>query len=180
MKYPIYEQCINSIKSALETLEFLNQRGNITYSCVQSIRLRRRTADIAMRGTFDELRHAFITPIDREDLLRMRQVCESVTYHAEEVTMLLFAQKQSALPCEKHELLQSVIHECRLLKTALESFPDFPRSDDTVNHITNLIRRHRNCEEQYDASPHGTALKNVSAACVFAAETLLCILLKVA
>ena len=179
MKYPIYEQCVNSVKNALEVLEALHHRESITDSAVQAIRLRRRTADIAMLGTFDELRHAFITPIDREDLLRMRQMCETIVYDTEEILIQLYRQNRSALPYGDNKLLLSAIRECQLLQASLERFSDFPRSDDVVCHLTDLIRQHRKSEEQFSTDQGVSTLKNVSAACFSAAETLLQILLKV-
>ncbi len=179
MKHPIYEQCENSIREALRALEQLRQRQAITDETVRTIRLRRRTADIAMQATFEELRHAFITPIDREDLLRLRQVTEKVAYYTEEAVLALFRQRQPTVHPNDTALLSAINEECRLLQVVVSSFPDYPRSDAILGHLTALERKHRQSEEQNGSDLNENSLKNISAACFSAAETVRYILLKI-
>lgn len=179
MKHPIYEQCENSIKQALDVLEILRQRRAITEPLTRAIRLRRRTADIAMQATFEELRHAFITPIDREDLLRLRQVAEAVVCCAEDAVITLSLRRQPTIPPDDTALLSAVTAECRHLQAAIESFAPYPRSNTILDRLTALERQHRKSEEEIGSETTGEALKKISAACFSAAEAIRYVLLKI-
>ncbi|MBP3435889.1 MAG: DUF47 family protein [Clostridia bacterium] len=179
MKYPIYEQCENSIKQALDALERLKQRQAISEATVRAIRLRRRTADIAMQATFEELQHAFITPIDREELLRLRQITEAVLCRVEDTVLMLFRRHQPTLHPNDNSLLAAVNDECRLLQETIESFSTHPRSDAVFGRLVALERQHRKSEEQDGSEQNGASLKKISAACATATEVIRYILLKV-
>lgn len=179
MKYPIYEQCENSIKQACTVLEMLRQRKAVNEAVIRSIRLRRHTADIAMQATFKELRRTFITPIDREDLLRLRQVTEMVACCAEDAVLTLFRHRQPTAHPNDTALLSAVNTECRILQDVAAAFPDYPRSDAVLKRLADFQRQHRQSEEQNSSELMYDTLKKISAACFSAAEVIRYVLLKV-
>lgn len=179
MNYPIYTQCENSLRQAQEILDSLRQRRAITETTIRDIHRRRHTADIAMQATFEELRHAFITPIDREDIWRLRQITEAVVHSTEDAVLTFFRHRQSVMHPNDNALLCAVNTACRLLQAAMESFPSYPRSNAVLGHLTALEKQHRQCEELTGSEIGDAPLKNISAACFSAAEILRYILLKV-
>ncbi len=178
MSHPIFKQCERSISAALETLRFLQKRCVITAKTIEDIRLHRQTADIALQGTFEELRHAFITPIDREEMWHMRQITECVAHCAEEACVALWQEGCSAPSPNDTALLAAVFKECSHLRDAVAAFPYYPRTEQVLVHLKEAERQHRLCEGIGGREPLQSALKKLSAACFDAAESLRYILLK--
>lgn len=175
MSYTPYGQCARSVYRALEILGSLRRRECITDEKIGDIHRRRRTADIALNATFDDLRRAFLTPIDREDVLWLRQVSERVAAAAEDVVLDLYRRGERALSVNDTALLSAVISECELLHEAFVALPAYPRSDHILRHLTAAERRHLAVAE-LDGK---TSLLRLSDSCRIATETLRCILLKI-
>lgn len=156
MSYTPYDQCARSIGRALEILGLLKRRERLTEDTVGDIRRRRRTAAIALQATFDDLRRAFLTPIDREDVLLLRQVTDAVAHAAEEVVLSLYRRGEHALSAGDTALLAAVTAECEALNEAFLALPAYPRGD-LLRHLTAAERRHLACAE-LDGTPSLTAL----------------------
>ena len=174
MSYTPYGQCARSVYRALELLGALRRRERITADTIGDIRRRRRTADIALQATFDDLRRAFLTPIDREDILLLRQVTEHVAVAAEDVVLSLYRHGEHALSADDTALLAAVTAECEALHEALVLLPAYPRGA-LLRHLTAAERRHLACAE-LDGAPSLIAL---SATCRTATEALRRILLTI-
>ena len=179
MTSSVYSQCQSSLLRAKAGLDVLHHRKAITEDTVRAIRAKRRTSDVAMQAVFEELRHAFITPIDREDLLRLRQTIEAVVFCIDEVLIALFYQGRPTLHPNDTALLSAVTAEFTALQAVVDFFPDYPRCDAVLGHLKTLEKQHRQCEEERGSNFGEPALKKISAACFSAAETIRCILLKV-
>ncbi len=178
MSYELYDQSTRSVQRALEVLALLRQRQAITAATVETIRRRRRTADIALQGTFDELRRAFITPTDREDILLLRQATERIADTAEDIVLCVYRQGRQALLPDDTALLASVTAECQALYEALTVLSDYPRDDTVLSRLTAAERLHRAGEELDSSSLVYDALRHVSSACRRTTEALRYILLK--
>ena len=173
MSYTPYDQCARSVYRALEILGGLRRRERVAADKPGDIHRRRRTADIALQATFDDLRRAFLTPIDREDVLYLRQVCERVATTAEDVVLALYQAGEHALCADDTALLSAVTAECEALHEALIALPAYPRNDGILRHLTAAERRHLAVVEL-----GGTAsLLRLSDACRMATEALRRILL---
>ncbi len=179
MKYPIYEQCERSISNAIGVLESLHQRQAVNTAAVQAIHTRRHTADIALQGTFEELRHAFVTPIDRENLLRLRQVTEAVTRRAEDIVLELYYQRKPTASPNDNAFLCALKTECTLLMAVVEAFPTYPRSEDVLKRLAQSEQQHRRNAQLDGSDLLRPLLKNVSTACAQAVDTIRYILLKI-
>lgn len=173
MSYTPYDQCARSVYRALEILGCLRRRERVTADKLGDIHRRRRTADIALQATFEDLRRAFLTPIEREDVLRLRQVCERVAATAEDVVLTLHEAGEHALCADDTALLSAVTTECEALHEALIALPAYPRSDGILRHLTAAERRH-GATAELGGRP---ALLRVSDACRRVTETLRRILL---
>ena len=173
MSYTPFDQCARSVWRALETLTLLRQRRAITADTVADIRRHRRTADISLQSTFRELRRAFLTPIDRDEVLLLRQLTEQVATAAEDCVLSLYRSGHTALHGDAHALLVAVTDECTALHEALLSLSGYPRSDAILHQLTEAERRHRTTQETGAFPP----LIALSAACHRVSEALRRILL---
>ena len=189
MEYALYQQCGRSVEQALDVLETLRQRRAITTATVQEIHLRRATAIIALQASFEELRHAFITPLDREELFRLRQAMEALPRAAEDIALTLYTSGRQALPTGDTRLLSAVTACCRLMGEALARLDAYPRSDTAAKRLSALERQLDEAEQAYwqslpTADPlldqAYRALRAVVAACTAAASALRHALLKLA
>ena len=179
MGFKLYTTCVRTVEQARDTLQLLRERRAITATVVSDIRRRRRTADIALQATFEELRHAFITSLDREELLRLRQMTERLVCGAEDIVLALYRRGQSALLPDDTVLLAAVTEECRLLQTCLEALDSYPRRDTAVKQLCAAEKQHRAAEELDSGDVAYAALHAFSRTCFDTAQQLRIILLKI-
>lgn len=177
MGYTVYESASRRVREALGTLESLRRREAITAATVDAVRLSRRARTIAMQTTFLELQQAFITPIDREDLLSLRQHTEAMHRAAEDIVLTAYAHGRSALSPDDTAALSAAIQECTLLYEAVDALGCFPRSDTVVQKLT--AAEHHHCGRlDTDLSPTRRAIAQFSRTCFATAEHLRLLLLK--
>ena len=119
-----YDYCERNVADAAALLQDL-KNGHLPTE--QQITRRRRTGAIALRALYDELRRAFLTPIDREDLWQLCLAAQQV----------LFAVENTALTGSYHQqrILCSLIAACTQLRSAVSMFPQFRRDDAWLDHV---------------------------------------------
>lgn len=178
MSYELYDQSARSVQRALDVLALLRQRQAITAATVEEIRRRRRTADIALQGSFDELRRAFITPTDREDILLLRQTTERIANAAEDIPLSVYRQGRQALLPDDTALLAAVTAECQALYEAVAALPAYPRDETVLKHLVSAERLHRISEENSSSSLAYDTLMHLSAVCRRTTDILRYTLLK--
>ncbi|MBR2405938.1 MAG: hypothetical protein IKB04_02690 [Clostridia bacterium] len=178
MRHEWYDRCANSVSEALSVLDFLRHREAITAATVEALHRRRHTADIALKAAFEELRRAFITPADREDLWLLWQTAEQITEAAEEIVLSLIRKQHSCLTPNDTAQLAAVTAECRALHEAFAALPDYPHSDRVLQHVDTAERLHRQTEKITGHPLTDAALRHVSATCATATRTIRYALLK--
>ena len=119
-QYAFCERCI------AQTVALLNDRQHGRHPNEGDIRRRRKIGRIALRGLYDALRQAFLTPIDREDLWRLCLLSERVLFAAEE--MILRQQPFNAAAVEIVARLQR----------SVTAFPDFRSDENFFDQATEL------------------------------------------
>lgn len=105
----------------------------------EEIRLRRKRDDTVQRALFDELRRAFLTPIDREDLWALVTACGALFFAVEETALELKRQRYDRIP-ETGELWEEIGGACEAIRQAVEGFVQFHRRDDTTEALRRLKR----------------------------------------
>ncbi len=109
-----------------------------------TVQARRTAADIAGNAIYALLRHAFITPIEREDLWLLRETAERVWRTAEDTALLLYHCEQPLPPaCEP--VVCMAITCCTVAKQLAEAFPN-------VESIPKQMRLLREAEYTYHAA----------------------------
>ena len=115
----IYTRCRVCTKQAANILLDMIDGKKLNPMTVQS---RRTAADVAGDTTYSLLGHAFITPIDREDLWLLREAAEQVWRTAEDTAILLFhCGRQLPSVCEP--VIQATITCCAAAGKITEMFP---------------------------------------------------------
>ncbi len=87
-----------------------------------AIQARRKTADIAQSTFYAMLKHAFITPIDREDLWLIHTAAEHIHREAEN-TALRFCRGEQHPSSEEETIRRVVAACCTATEQIMSSFP---------------------------------------------------------
>ncbi len=134
----IYARCRICTEEAATVLT--NMIGNIKLDPI-AVQSRRTAADIAGDTAYALLGHAFITPIDREDLWLLRETSERVWCAAEDTAMLLYhCGRQLPVACEP--VIRATATCCA---TAGQIVEVFPNSDVTARSMRVLREAQYTC-----------------------------------
>ena len=134
----IYARCQLCTAEAATILTGMINRSKIDPIAVQA---RRTAADIAGDAVYALLGHAFITPIDREDLWLLREAAERVRCEAEEAALLLYhCDHQLPAVCEP------VVHMAAACCTAAGQIAEeFPNATAAAKQLRVLREAQRTC-----------------------------------
>ena len=129
-----YGYCERAVAQATALLDDL---CNSRFPDKQAIFRRRNKDRIVLRALYDDLRRAFLTPIDREDLWCLCVAAEQVLFWTEE-TVLAATQRQT----EHIPTLWKELHTvCHALQQAVVTFPHFRRDDVFFDHLNTVLLR---------------------------------------
>ena len=84
------------------------------------------------------LAKAFITPIEREDIMDLSQNIDEVTDNIEDVLLRLYCNNIQSIRPDALELVAIVIKCCDEIKNMLAELPNFKRSKKLREHIINI------------------------------------------
>lgn len=130
-KSPHYDYCCRTVAAATALFRDVQQQSPPS---LQAIRLRRRKDEVICRARFDELRRAFLTPIDRDDLFLLCIIVNRALYCAEEVVLEWERQRMPHLQ-ELWEYLSSI---CSQLEQTVISFTDTHNNEAVINNAYKL------------------------------------------
>ena len=114
----------------------------------------------AVEHAADEKKHemlhvlakAFITPIEREDIILLSQNIDEVTDKIEDVLLRLYCNNvQSILP-DAFGLVSVVIRSCEEMRTLLTEFADYKHSKHLHDHIININTLEEEADERFISS----------------------------
>ena len=106
-----------------------------------------RMADDKKHELTDKLAKAFITPIEREDIVELSHHIDDVTDKVEEVLIRVYINNVQKIPQEALQLLDVVCQCCEEVQNLLKEFADFRHS----NKITQKIIAINTLEEEADS-----------------------------
>lgn len=104
-------------------------------------------ADDAKHAMTDKLAKAFITPIEREDILALSHHIDDVTDKVEEVLIRIYINNVQEIPKEALQLLDIVCKCCEEVRNLLKEFADFKHSKSLRDKIISI----NTMEEEADA-----------------------------
>jgi len=90
---------------------------------------------------------AFITPIEREDILKLSQNIDDVTDVIEEILIRIYINNVTAIRTDALAFMDIIIACCNSMKEMLQEFPNFKKSKKLSEHIIDINRM----EEDGDA-----------------------------
>ena len=106
-------------------------------------------ADVKKHELLNVLAKAFITPIEREDIILLSQNIDEVTDKIEDVLLRIYCNNVQSIRPEALELSRLVIRCCEEAKLMAEEFADFRRSKGLRDHIIRINTLEEEADQQY-------------------------------
>ena len=103
-------------------------------------------ADEKKHELMNVLAHAFITPIEREDIIQLSQNIDEITDKIEDVLLRIYCNNIREIRPDALALVDVVIRSCEETKLMLAEFANFRHSKTLHTHIVNI----NNMEEEAD------------------------------
>ena len=95
-------------------------------------------ADVKKHELLNVLAKAFITPIEREDIILLSQNIDEVTDKIEDVLLRLYCNNVQRIRPDALKLSEVVIQCCEAAKSMMEEFADFKHSKTLHDHIVQI------------------------------------------
>jgi len=95
---------------------------------VQALHTIEHTADIHFHTLYENLNKAFITPIEREDILMLAQAIDNVSDTIEDVGYALYYLNIKKLSPDFLLFVELIVKSCGALRIAIEEFKKFKKS----------------------------------------------------
>lgn len=111
-------------------------------------------ADIEKHLMMQKLAKEFITPIEREDIMSMAHQIDNVTDAIEDVVMQMYMFNIRTVRKEALEMTKIIVHCCEALKSALQEFYNFRKSESIHRMIVEVNRLEEEGDRTYTEAVH--------------------------
>ncbi len=99
------------------------------------------SADVKKHALMQELMKAFITPIEREDIIAISQYLDDITDKLEDVVLRIYICDVKTIRPEAIRFAKLAIRCCEMVRKTMEEFPNFRKSQELlqcligINHL---------------------------------------------
>ena len=107
------------------------------------------TADIAKHNMIWELSKAFITPLEREDIMNLIQCIDDVTDAIEDVLMRLYMFNVLSIRDEAKEFTKLIVSCCDTMKDTMKEFHNFRKSSSIHDSVVEINRLEEDGDKLY-------------------------------
>ena len=106
-------------------------------------------ADRKKHELMNMLTKAFITPIEREDIVSLAQNLDDITDTIEDVFLRIYICNIETVKQNAIEMTDLVIEACEALKKAMEEFPEFRKSTKLKEYLIRINDLEEKCDHLY-------------------------------
>ena len=110
------------------------------------------SADGKKHEMLNVLARAFITPIEREDIILLSQSIDEITDKIEDVLMRIYCNNVQTIRPEALDMAEVVIRCCEEVKSMISEFADFKRSKKLQEHIIHVNTMEEEADKLFIAS----------------------------
>lgn len=141
-------QCINiSLRAADKLSEILKDFGAQTLKDeMDSIHVIEHEGDVKKHEMISELYRAFITPIEREDIVALSHAIDNVTDAIEDILICMYTWNITHMRPDVNDFMQVIVECVQCAKKLLEELPQYKKSKVIGQYIVDL----NNLEEKGD------------------------------
>ncbi len=111
-------------------------------------------ADIAKHKMMSKLAKEFITPIDREDIIRLAQGIDDVTDAIEDILLRAHMFNIKIIEPEAHEFTEMIVDCCKVQMELLKEFENFHKSTIIYDLIVSVNDLEEKADKLYTESVH--------------------------
>lgn len=111
-------------------------------------------ADLAKHELMHELAHAFITPLEREDIVQLTHEIDEVTDSIEDILIRLYMFNITTLRAEAFEFTGIILQCCTALKETMQEFSNFKKPDKLYKSIIAINRLEEEGDKLYTEAMH--------------------------
>ena len=149
-----FEMMVRGVKFSCKAAELLktnleNFDPNTLQARMEEMHVIEHNADISKHDTMSELMRAFITPIEREDIILLSQSIDEITDKIEDVLLRVYCNNVQKIRPEALELSRLVIRCCEEAKLMAQEFADFKRSKGLRDHIIRINTLEEEADQQF-------------------------------
>ena len=116
-------------------------------AALESIHKVEHEADQKKHAVLNALIKAFITPIEREDIMLLSQNIDELTDKVEDVLIRIYYNNVQSIRPDSLELVRVVVRSCEAVREMMQEFADFRRSKTLHDQIVRI----NTMEEEADA-----------------------------
>ena len=111
-------------------------------------------ADDLKHSVIEKLVKAFITPIEREDILLIAQNLDDMTDQIEDVLIRLYYNRVLSIRPDALQMADILIQSCDESHEMMRAFPDFKHSKEIHRHIVRINALEEDADKLYIAGMH--------------------------
>lgn len=119
---------------------------------LDEIHVLEHAADEKKHELLDVLVKAFITPIEREDIMQLSQCIDEITDKIEDVLLRIYYNNVRSIQPDALELTGVVIRCCEAVRDLLAEFADFKHAKKMHEHIVRINTMEEEADRRYIAS----------------------------
>ncbi len=116
---------------------------------LEEIHLIEHEGDKKKHEMFSELVRAFITPIERDDIMKLSEAIDNVTDSIEDIIIHIYINNVSYIRENCNEFLSLLIKCCETMENILNDFSNFKKSKTLKEHIIELNRLEEDGDKMY-------------------------------
>ena len=149
--YDSFSACVACACQAAHYLEdtLKNYDPERLHSMLDEVHEVEHDADEKKHELSNVLARAFITPIEREDIILLSQNIDEVTDKIEDVLLRVYCNNVQKIRPEALELSRLVIRCCEEAKLMAQEFADFKRSKGLRDHIIRINTLEEEADQQF-------------------------------
>ena len=111
-------------------------------------------ADLKKHELLNTLVKAFITPIEREDILQVSQNLDDMTDQIEDVLIKIYYNGITEMRADAIQVVEVLIRCCTEVQELMQEFADFKRSKHLHDHIVRINTLEEEADKRFMACMH--------------------------
>lgn len=112
------------------------------------------SGDKEKHATLDVLNKAFITPIEREDIIGLCQSIDEMTDKIEDVLLRIYCNNIQSIRPDAIEISETLIQSCAAAKQMMQEFADFKHSKTLHGYVIKINSLEEKADSQFVESMH--------------------------
>ncbi len=155
--FKLFETSASFAKKAAESLKKAYEDGIVDYNELQNLKSIEHEADIHVHQCLKHVEEAFITPIDRSDILEILKEIENITDSIDSVANHTYMMGVREVNAAAKTFISLIVDACIKLEELTRIFKNYKKDFDKINQ---LIIEINNIEEAGDKT-YRNAMRNL-------------------